>query len=54
VDVVRHWTVGLRDEHGDTRTSWSRSRLACLFSVVNNLRSLGEASLKHCEKALGI
>ena len=47
VDVVRHETIRLRDEHGGTRTSWSRSRLACLLSVVNNLRSLGEARLKH-------
>jgi len=47
VDVVRHETVGVRDEDGDTRTTWSRSPLACLLSVVNNSRSLGEARLKH-------
>ena len=47
MDVVRHETVGVRDEDGDTRTTWSRSPLACLLSVVNNSRSLGEARLKH-------
>jgi hypothetical protein len=34
VDVVRHWTVGLREVRGDTPTPCSQSRLACVFVLL--------------------
>jgi hypothetical protein len=55
VDVVRHETIRLRDEQGDTRAPWSRLRLACVFTLLNNLRaSTADARLKYFTNVFGL